>query len=165
LFVFTQMTQRLWIHLPVFIPDEFAESFDVLNDGLHVTVSGPSIVQPNRRVRFHCLCVRFSISSFHNVGQMTGMWTEVEHRYADCQDVIDLAWMHNPNHGISYDDNMQISGRKRSGQFVQGLIWQAKDMGNGIFLAAIDISNWEPLLNLPPFTAATTKQDPIPGSF
>src|ERR1039457_4255462 len=85
---------------------------DELPDSIHVCV--PELA---RRAQFR---------------NMAWRWTDVKERDAQRTDVIDLAWMDDPYEWVAHYDHVQIGRRERGGEFLYGLVGNARDVRQGV---------------------------------
>ena len=64
-----------------------------------------------------------------NLGHMAWFRTEVDDGRAHGQHVVDLARVHEAEHGIAHDHDVRIGGGERGGELCEGLIRQAQHIG------------------------------------
>src|ERR1017187_1295080 len=84
----------------------FGRGGDELPDSIHV-----SVTELARRAQFR---------------NMAWRWTDVEERDAQRTDVVDLARMDDSYERIAHYDHVQIGSRERGGEFLYGLVGNAR---------------------------------------
>src|SRR5574341_1435760 len=68
------------------------------------------------------------------VQDVAGRWADVQERYTESQDVVNLARMHHPDKPVAHHHHVQVGGRERAGKSLEGLIGDALEVRQRVLL-------------------------------